>query len=143
MCGPSLLNGHTCRASFDGNGDVSKLLNNSRVGRNTPTKWKKKLKPFISAGKNVALFQKLWNFDFQWISLKKFGKLLYFTIRLLKKIWNWKKWYYTENHEIIPKTKELWFVMEKTMILCQKLWNYCKLKFKNKKSLCLLCRGFL
>ena len=95
----------------------------------------KKPKPLISSGKNVALFQKLWNFDFQWISLKKFGKLLYFTIRLLKKIWNWKKWYYTENHEIIPKTKELWFVMEKTMILCQKLWNYCKLKFKNKKSL--------
>ena len=58
---------------------------------------KKKLKPFISAGKNVALFQKLWNFDFQWISLKKFGKLLYFTIRLLKK-------YGIDRNGTIPKT---------------------------------------
>ena len=40
----------------------------------------------------------------------------------------WKNYGTMEkNYDIIPKTMELWFTMEKTMVLWKELWYYSKL----------------
>ena len=73
---------------------------------------------FVSKNYGTLIFSGyLWK---TWKTMVLYNTL---TIKKYGKQWN------TRNHETITKTKELWFVLEKTIILYQNLWNYCKLQY--------------
>ena len=63
--------------------------------------------------KTMKIYLNNWSFE----QIKDFRTLIYYgkNMVLARKLW-----YYTGNYGTIPKTMELWFTMEKTMVLWKK-----------------------